>query len=105
MPPHLCETKNQRIKMENKKIILVTGATGAQGGSVAKKLLAQNIYDVRILTRDETSPKAIALQIAGADLANGDFEDVDSLINAMKDVYGVFGVTDFEEHNEKEIVH
>ena len=91
--------------MENRKVILVTGATGAQGGSVAKILLSQNKFDVRILTRDDTSPKAIALQLAGAELAIGDFEDTDSLRRAMKGVYGVFGVTDFEEHFEKEIVH
>jgi len=91
--------------MENKKIILVTGATGAQGGSVARTLLSQDKFNVRIFTRDDTSPKAIALQHAGADLAIGDFEDIHSLRRAMKGVYGVFGVTDFEEHCEKEIVH
>ena len=91
--------------MEHKKIILVTGATGAQGGSVAKVLLKQNRFDVRIFTRDDTSPKAIALQHAGADLAIGAFEDIHSLRKAMEGVYGVFGVTDFEEHCEKEILH
>lgn len=91
--------------METKKIILVTGATGAQGGSVARALLNDDKFAVRIFTRDDTSPKAIALQLAGADLAIGDFENVESLRAAMKDVYGVFGLTDFEEHFEKEIIH
>ena len=91
--------------MENRKIILVTGATGGQGGSVAKTLLDQNKFDVRILTRDDTSPRAIALQLEGAELYIGDFEDIDSIRRAMKGVYGVFGVTDYEEHCEKEIVH
>lgn len=38
--------------MYSKKIILVTGATGAQGGSVAKALLNANKFAVRILTRN-----------------------------------------------------
>jgi uncharacterized protein YbjT (DUF2867 family) len=89
--------------MNQKKTILVTGATGAQGGSVARALLQQGKFHVRILTRDDTSMKAIALQQAGADIAIGNLEDVDSLHKAMKDVYGVFGVTCYDEHYEKEI--
>ena len=96
---------NQLNRMETKKIILVTGATGAQGGSVAKALLKKGKFDVRILTRDDTSPKAISLQYAGADLVIGDFEDIPRLRKAMEGVYGVFGVTDYEEHCEKEILH
>lgn len=89
--------------MQKKNIILVTGATGAQGGSVAKKLLADGKFNVRILTRDDSSLNAIALQKAGAEIAKGDFNDIKSLRNAMEGVYGVFGVTDFEEHSEREI--
>ena len=88
-----------------KKTILVTGATGAQGGSVARTLLKQGKFNVRIFTRDDTSPRAISLQHNGAEIATGDFENIDSLRRAMEGVYGVFGVTDYEEHLEKEIVH
>lgn len=91
--------------MTSKKIILVTGATGAQGGSVAKALLNENKFAVRILTRNAKSPKAIALQEAGAEIAEGDLDDMQSLLPAMKDVYGVFGVTSFWEHYEKEYQH
>lgn len=88
-----------------KRTILVTGATGAQGGSVARALIKQNIFRVRILTRNESSPRAVALQDAGAELAVGDFDDVESLYTAMHGAYGVFGVTDYDEHHEKEIIH
>ena len=44
--------------MTNKKIILVTGATGAQGGSVAKSLLQKGDFAVRIFTRHPESAKA-----------------------------------------------
>ncbi len=91
--------------MQQKRTILVTGATGAQGGSVARKLLADGKFDVRIFTRNSESPNAIALRKAGAHVATGDFTNVDSLRRAMENVYGVFAVTDFEEHSEKEIFH
>ena len=91
--------------MQQKRTILVTGATGAQGGSVARKLLAGGKFDVRIFTRNGASPNAIALRKAGAQIETGDFNNVDSLRRAMEDVYGVFAVTDFEEHSEREIFH
>lgn len=91
--------------MNQKKIILVTGATGAQGGSVAKALLHEKKFNVRILTRNAHSPKAQALLQAGAEIAEGDMDDLQSLKKAMEGVYGVFGVTSFWEHYEKEFHH
>ena len=88
--------------MNQKKIILVTGATGAQGGSVAKALLAENKFAVRILTRNAGSKNALALQAAGAEIAEGNLDNIESLKAAMKDCYGVFGVTNFWEHFDKE---
>jgi uncharacterized protein YbjT (DUF2867 family) len=77
--------------MINKSTILVTGATGAQGGSVAKALLAENKFKVRILTRDAASDKAIALKNAGAEITEGNLNDKHSLLKALKNCYGVFG--------------
>ena len=89
--------------MDKKPIILVTGATGAQGGSVAKALLAENKFAVRIFTRNASSAKAQDLKAAGAEIAEGDFDNIESLKQAMKDCYGVFGVTNFWEHYHKEL--
>jgi uncharacterized protein YbjT (DUF2867 family) len=86
------------IKMNTKKRILVTGGTGAQGGSVARRLLAENNFTVRILTRNPRSEKAQYLQQAGAEVAAGDMNSVQSLLTAMEGCYGVFGVTNFWEH-------
>jgi len=88
--------------MKQKPIILVTGATGAQGGSVARTLLAEDKFTVRILTRNASSEKAIALRNAGAQVVTGDMDDIYSLLRAMKDCYGVFGITNFWEHFAKE---
>ncbi|CAN0525780.1 unnamed protein product [Rangifer tarandus platyrhynchus] len=52
--------------MTNKKIIAVFGATGAQGGSVARAMLESKKYVVRALTRDVTQPKAQVLRDLGA---------------------------------------
>ncbi|NII27192.1 NmrA/HSCARG family protein [Pseudoflavitalea sp. X16] len=85
-----------------RKIILVTGATGAQGGSIANALLQNKKFTIRILTRNVQSDSAKALQQAGAEIAAGDFDNIESLQQALKDVYGVFGVTNFWEHFGKE---
>jgi uncharacterized protein YbjT (DUF2867 family) len=91
--------------MEQKKIILVTGATGSQGGSVARFLLAEGKFKVRCLTRNPASYKAVELQNAGAEIVKGDFDDITSLSLAMSGVYGVFGVTNFWEHFAREYEH
>lgn len=87
---------------DNKKTILVTGATGAQGGGVARAILKENKFRVRILTRNANSQKAQMLKRAGAEIAEGDMEDPQSLAKAMKGVYGVFAITSFWEHYAKE---
>ncbi|HYR27239.1 MAG TPA: NmrA/HSCARG family protein [Thermoanaerobaculia bacterium] len=91
--------------MDNRKTILVVGATGAQGGSVARNLLSRGKFNVRALTRKTDSPAAQALQELGAELVQGDLDDPASLRAAMEGVYGVYGVTNFWEHFDKEEVH
>lgn len=91
--------------MNQKPIILVTGATGAQGGSVAYALLNSKQYDVRCLTRNKNSEKALALQYNGAQIVEGDLGDIESLKCAMHGCYGVFGLTNFWEHYESETLH
>lgn len=88
--------------MEQKPIILVTGATGGQGGSVAKALLKENKFAVRILTRNGNAANATELANAGAAIFEGTMDDVESMKKAMEGCYGVFGVTNFWEHFGKE---
>src|SRR5215203_3105705 len=78
----------------NNKIIAVTGATGQQGGAVARKLLADG-WKVRALTRDLNKPAAQALAQAGAELVAGDMDSRPDLDAAFQGVYGVFSVQNF----------
>jgi uncharacterized protein YbjT (DUF2867 family) len=71
--------------------ILVTGATGRQGGAVAARLLADG-WKVRALTRDASGAKAKALKAAGAEVAEGDLDDRASLDRAAAGAWGVFSV-------------
>jgi uncharacterized protein YbjT (DUF2867 family) len=89
----------------NGKIVLVTGVTGTQGGAVAKELRKRG-YEVRGLTRNPDSARAIAMSELGVDMLKGDFDDATSLAAAMDDAYGVFAVTNFWEHGyETEVNH
>jgi uncharacterized protein YbjT (DUF2867 family) len=76
------------------KIIAVTGATGQQGGAVARKLLAEG-WDVRALTRDLDKPAAQELASLGAELVPGDMDNRAELEAAFQGAYGVFSVQNF----------
>ncbi|WP_022980840.1 NmrA family NAD(P)-binding protein [Ideonella sp. B508-1] len=71
--------------------LLVTGATGAQGGATARALRAAR-RRVRALVRDPDSPAARALAASGVKLARGDLGDPASLDAALAGVEGVFSV-------------
>ncbi|MCR4159704.1 NmrA/HSCARG family protein [Kerstersia gyiorum] len=71
--------------------ILVLGATGRQGGSVAKALLKAR-WPVRAFVQDPSEPASIALREAGAELVQGALQETDVIASAMKDIQGVFCV-------------
>ncbi|KAJ3901145.1 NAD(P)-binding protein [Lentinula edodes] len=92
--------------MTSKKLILVIGATGAQGIPVVSALLAAHNgnpspYSVRALTRDSKSKQAHALASLGAELFEGRFDDMDSLATAYEGCYGVFVNTDTSSVGQK----
>lgn len=74
-----------------KKAILVIGATGHQGGAVAKAL-RRTPFTVRALVRSLDDPKAQALARSGIELVQGNLDDPASLRQAMSGTYGVFSV-------------
>jgi uncharacterized protein YbjT (DUF2867 family) len=88
--------------MANHLRVLVVGATGAQGGSVARHLLNTGRYKVRCLTRNPQSSAAMALAQLGAEIAAGNLEDPAGLRTVLKECDAVFGVTNYWEHGERE---
>jgi uncharacterized protein YbjT (DUF2867 family) len=83
---------------------LCVGATGLQGGSVARSLLRAG-RPVRALTRDAASPAAARLRALGATVVEGDLSDLARLTTLMTGCRSVFGVTNYWEHLGDEIVH
>jgi uncharacterized protein YbjT (DUF2867 family) len=90
--------------------VLVTGATGRQGGAAARHLRAAG-FRVRALVRNPAAATARELAQAGADLVCGDMTDLASLDAAMRGAYGVFSVqptkgsagTSADFHTEDEV--
>jgi uncharacterized protein YbjT (DUF2867 family) len=75
--------------MPQPRKVLVTGATGKQGGVVAKALLARG-HRVVALTRSPDNPAAVALGASGATIVRGDFEDAQALKAALRGVDTAF---------------
>ncbi|GAA4219945.1 uncharacterized protein YbjT (DUF2867 family) [Streptosporangium album] len=84
------------------KTILVTGATGRQGGATVTHLLAGG-WRVRALVRTPDGPAAQALARAGAEPVIGDLDDAGSMAAAIAGAHGVFGVTPDDEDLEREV--
>jgi uncharacterized protein YbjT (DUF2867 family) len=86
--------------MAEKKIIAVLGATGAQGGGLARAILndKKSEFKVRALTRNINSEKAKELAKSGAELKKADIDNFESLKEAFAGAYGVYAVTFFWEH-------
>ena len=83
--------------MSDQKIIAVVGATGAQGGGLARAILAEpdGEFALRALTRGPDSPKAKELAQAGAEVVAADLDDEAGLRAAFEGVHGVYLVTNY----------
>ena len=94
--------------MAEKKIIVVVGATGAQGGGMARAILGDqgSGFAVRALTRDVNSEKARELARQGAEVVAADVDNPESLQKAFAGAYAAFCVTFYWAHfsPEKELV-
>jgi uncharacterized protein YbjT (DUF2867 family) len=84
------------------KLILVTGATGRQGGA-ALRHLQQRKFPVRAVTRDPNQPKARALVGHGTEVVRADLDDTESLTKALDGVYGVYSVQSRADGIDSEI--
>jgi uncharacterized protein YbjT (DUF2867 family) len=86
------------MESTNKKIIAVVGATGQQGGGVVRALQAGKQFKVRALTRNPAKHRELADEVVEADLNRPE-----TLASAFDGTYGVFLVTNFQEHGTSEL--
>lgn len=90
-----------------KRIVAVVGATGAQGGGLARAILGDptSPFEVRALTRNPDSERSLELRRLGAEVVAANLDDADSLVEAFSGASHAFCVTNFWEHfsPEKEI--
>ena len=75
-------------------VVVVTGATGRQGGAVARHLLSDG-WPVRAVTRRPDGPAARALAALGADVVRADMMNASELMHALRDAYGAYSVQNF----------
>jgi uncharacterized protein YbjT (DUF2867 family) len=73
------------------RIILISGATGQQGGATARALAGKG-FKIRALTRNPDSDAAKALAATGAELVKGDLDDEASIKAALADAWGAYAV-------------
>lgn len=87
------------MKYASKPVITVFGATGAQGGGLARALLADpgRHFAVRAVTRKPDGPAARELAASGAEVVLADIDDGGSVRRALEGAYGAFFVTNFWE--------
>jgi uncharacterized protein YbjT (DUF2867 family) len=93
--------------MSQSKIITVFGATGAQGGGVARAILSDKSmeFTVRAVTRDVNSDKAQELARLGAEVVTANIDDRETVAKTLAGAYGAYFVTFYWAHfsPEKEL--
>ncbi|CAI7640501.1 unnamed protein product [Penicillium pancosmium] len=81
--------------MATEKLIVILGATGNQGGSVAEVFLQEPQWRVRAVTRNPASTKAQALAARGAEVVQADLDSPSTLSSAFENANAIFAVSDF----------
>jgi len=86
--------------MADKKVIAVLGATGAQGGGLARAILndPNGGFAARVLTRDVNSPKAKEFARLGAEVVAADVDDAEACARPLPAPMEPIGVTFFWAH-------
>jgi uncharacterized protein YbjT (DUF2867 family) len=78
--------------MSQKLVVVVTGATGQQGGAVVKNLLERG-HEVRAVTRNAQSAKAMELESTGVTIVRASLEDTTALAKALEGATSLFAMT------------
>jgi uncharacterized protein YbjT (DUF2867 family) len=77
--------------MTSERTVLITGATGKQGGAVARELAGKG-FALRAMTRKPDGDPARGLAKLGAEVVRGDLNDPESVKRALNGAWGVFAV-------------
>lgn len=91
----LMRPNSKKMSSSAKQTVIVFGATGSQGGSVLRNLLATGQYNVRAVTRNPSSPAAQELAKQGVQVVKGDASDPTSLAPVFEGASAAFLVTSF----------
>jgi uncharacterized protein YbjT (DUF2867 family) len=83
--------------MANDETILITGATGRQGGATLRHLAKRGGFKLRAMTRKPDGAGARAVAALGAQVVAGDLNDAASIERAVKGAWGVFSVQNARE--------
>ena len=93
--------------MTEKKILVVFGTTGNQGGSVVNSILSDpktaSEFKIRGITRDPSKPNAQALTARGVECVAADINSKDQMKSALHGAYAVFAVTNYWEKMDAEL--
>ena len=93
--------------MADKKIFVIFGATGNQGGSVINSILSDpktsSEFKIRGITRDPSKPNAQALTARGVECVAADINSKDQISSALQGAYAVFAVTNYWEKMDAEL--
>ena len=85
--------------MDERKLLVIIGITGNQGGSVARTLLndpgMKSKYRLRGMTRHPASGRSRELAAQGVDMISANLHDPPSLLRAFEGAHAIFSVTDF----------
>ena len=73
------------------KLVVISGATGQQGGATLRALAGQG-FNIRAITRTPDSDAATALKKLGAEVVKADLDDEASLRAALKGAWGAYAV-------------
>ncbi|KAL3476936.1 hypothetical protein BJX99DRAFT_227194 [Aspergillus californicus] len=82
------------------KTIVIVGATGTQGSSVAHTFLRYPEWHVRGITRNPLSAASKSLSEQGVEMIKADIDDKQSLVPAFEGANVIFSNTDFFAHME-----
>jgi uncharacterized protein YbjT (DUF2867 family) len=77
--------------MSDRKTILISGATGNQGGAIVRALAGKG-FDIRAMTRKPQGEAAAAMAATGVIPVEGDLDDIDSVRRALQGAWGAFAV-------------